>query len=151
VNVGRCLSHRATESLLATSAKGGVLSSDMGHRPIDLARFDNFAERLAVGVFANEAWVENVPSIAWEGSDAAKWTDGSASFVFDVHSSTVGLQIGVRSTRNRRTGLCRCKLIRWVPVGRNIGFCAVTTTAWEAYEYTSLPGQRRRSGPNTQS
>jgi len=110
----------------------------MGHRPSDLASFDNFAERFAVGIFANEAWVENVPSIAWEGSYAAKWTNGSASFVVVVHSSTVGLQTRARSTRNRRTGLCRGKLIRWVLVGRNVGFCAVTTMAWEAFGYTSF-------------
>jgi hypothetical protein len=98
VNVDRCLSHGATEALLATSSNGGVLSCDIGQRPSDLAGFDNFAERFAVGIFANEAGVENVPSIAWEGSDAAKWTNGSASFVVDVHSSTVGLQTRARST-----------------------------------------------------
>jgi hypothetical protein len=125
VNVGRCLSHRATGASL--------LSSDMGHRPSDLASFNNFAERLAVGIFANEAWVDNVPSIAWEGSYAAKWTNRSASFAVDVHSSTVCRQTRARSTRSQqRTGLCRGKVRRCVLVARNVEFRAVTTMGWEA-------------------
>jgi hypothetical protein len=85
VNVGRCFSHRATETLLATSTEESRPLQRSWHRPSDLASFDNFAERFAVRIFANEAWVEYVASIAREGSDAAKWTNGSASFVVDVH------------------------------------------------------------------
>jgi hypothetical protein len=43
-----------------------------------------------------------VPGIARKGSHAAKWTNGSASFVVDAHAFTVGLLTGRRSTQNRR-------------------------------------------------
>jgi hypothetical protein len=74
----------------------------MGHEPNDLTSIDHFAERFTVGIFADEARVENVPGIARKGSHAAKWTNGSASFVVDAHAFTVGLLTARRSPRNRR-------------------------------------------------
>jgi hypothetical protein len=35
----------------------------MGHGRNDLTSLDHFAEGLAVGIFTNEAWVENVPRV----------------------------------------------------------------------------------------
>jgi hypothetical protein len=102
VSVDRCLSHRATDALHATSTGGLPPPREIGQGPNDLTSFDNVAERFAVGILADEAWVENVPGIARKGSHAAKWTNGSASFVVDAHAFTVGLLTGRRSTRNRR-------------------------------------------------
>lgn len=102
-----CASASATTSCHGGSARdvhrGRRPRGDMGHGRNDLTGFDHFAERLAVGILADEAWVENVPRIARKGSHAAKWTDWSASFVVhDAHAFTVGLLAGRGSTRNRR-------------------------------------------------
>ena len=35
----------------------------MGHGPNDLTSLDHFAEGFAVGIFTDEAWVENVPRV----------------------------------------------------------------------------------------
>ena len=35
----------------------------LGHGRDDLTDLDHFAEGLAVGIFTNEAWVENVPRV----------------------------------------------------------------------------------------
>ena len=35
----------------------------MGHGRTDLTGLDHFAEGLAVGIFTDEAWVENVPRV----------------------------------------------------------------------------------------
>ena len=35
----------------------------MGHRRNDLIVLDDFAEGLAVGIFTDETWVENVPRV----------------------------------------------------------------------------------------
>ena len=57
-----------------------------GYGPDDLAGLNHFAERFAVGVFTNEARVENMTRVAREGSHPAEWTDGSATFVVGAHS-----------------------------------------------------------------
>jgi hypothetical protein len=37
--------------------------SDTGHGRNDLTSLDHFAESLAVGIFTDESWVENVPRV----------------------------------------------------------------------------------------
>jgi hypothetical protein len=64
---------------------GGVV----GHGRNDLTSLDHFAEGLAVGVFTDEAWVENVPCVTRQSSHPAKRTDGSATLLADAHSLTV--------------------------------------------------------------
>lgn len=40
-----------------------TLQGGMGHGRKDLTGLDHFAEGLTVGIFTDEAWVENVPRV----------------------------------------------------------------------------------------
>lgn len=53
-----------------------------------LTSLDHFAEGFAVGIFTDEAWVENVSRVARQSSYAAKWTNGSTTFLVDAHFLT---------------------------------------------------------------
>ncbi len=62
---------------------------DLGHGRIDLTVFDHFAECLAVGIFTDEAWFENVSRITRQSSHPAVRADGSATLIVEPHSLTV--------------------------------------------------------------
>ena len=75
--MGPVLSRRQMDSWSVISRTLKVLSSEwpaphsrcpaagMGHGPSDLTSLDDFAERFAVGIFTDEAWVQNMRRVAW--------------------------------------------------------------------------------------
>jgi len=72
---------------------------------VDLTVFDHFAECLAVGVFTDEAWLQNVSRITRQSSHPTVRTDGCATFIVEAHSLTVcRSRSECPSAQSRRTG-----------------------------------------------
>ena len=80
-------------------------AGDLGHGRSDLTVFDHFAECLAVGIFTDEAWLENVSCITRQSSHPAVRADGRATFIVEAHSLTVCRnRLECPSAQSRRAG-----------------------------------------------